>query len=267
MCYAVTSTAPFQSGIGQVDDIAVWSRALGPPEVLRVFTEGIRESDSDLSLFYNFNEGTGGYAQNKGRAGAQYDLVLGRSEVGGPTAYHVANKFGGTDQITFTQPVWALSALAASAPSFVPRCRPMRPAASVAKLQPTGYGGKPFVTLKESASIHFILEYFHPRGMKSTVRISRPPMHGTLEQVICAGAVCNRTLVLSAPFQMSSSAYAFLVRSCDIAIRVRSSRSAMSPRTWWWKRLFDRSIHPKSASRVAMSYFTRSPTAKKHRNP
>ena len=229
MWYAVTSTAPFQSGIGQVDDIAVWSRALGPPEVLRVFTEGIRESDSDLSLLYDFNEGAGGYARNKGRAGAQYDLVLGRSEVGGPTSYHVANKFGGTDQMTFTQPVWALPALAASTSSFVPRCRPMQPAASVAKLlQPTGYGGKPFVTLKESASIHFILEYFHPRGMKSTVRISRPPMHGTLEQVICAGDVCNRTLVRSALFQMSSSAYASLVRSCDTAIQVCYSMSAMS---------------------------------------
>ena len=63
--------------IGQVDDIAVWSRALGPPEALRVFTEGIRESDPDLSLFYDFNEGMGAYARNKGRAGAHYDLVLG----------------------------------------------------------------------------------------------------------------------------------------------------------------------------------------------
>ena len=129
---AVTSTGPLQSGIGQVDDIAVWSRALGPLEVLRVFTEGIRESDSDLSLFYNFNEGTGAYARNRGRAGAQYDLVLGRSEVGGPTAYHVANKFGGSDQIPFTQPVWALPALAESADSFVPRCKLVRPVSAAA---------------------------------------------------------------------------------------------------------------------------------------
>jgi hypothetical protein len=88
-----------------------------------------------LSLFYDFNEGMGAYARNKGRAGAHYDLVLGSrfcSEVGGPTAYHVPNKFGGTDQTPFTEPVWALPALAESADSFVPRCKLVRPVSAAA---------------------------------------------------------------------------------------------------------------------------------------
>ena len=203
------------SGIGQIDDLAIWSRALVNSEVLLVFKEGIRESDSELSLFYDFNEGTGANARNKGRAGGEYDLVLGRSEVGGPTSYEVANKYGGADQVPFTQPVWASDGLPASGDGFDGRCTTKKLSASVGGPQPTGYGGKLFVTLMASASIQFILEYFHPSGMKSYVRITRPPMHGKLEQLLCAGDKCNRTRVVSAPFEMSSSPYASLVRCCD----------------------------------------------------
>jgi hypothetical protein len=199
------------SGIGQVDDLAIWSRSLEPPEILLVFNEGIRESDSDLSLFFDFNEGTGARAKNKGRAGGQYDLVLGRSDVGGPIAYEVANKYGGADQVPFTQPVWASEGLPASRNGFDDSCTTKRLSASVGEPQPTGYGGKPFVTVMESASIQFILEYFHPAGRKSYVRITQPPLHGTLEQVLCASDKCNRTQVVSAPFEMSSSPYASLV--------------------------------------------------------
>jgi hypothetical protein len=211
----VSSPNPLQGGSGQIDDLAVWSRALAPAEVLRVFTEGIHESDSDLALYYDFNEGTGAYARNKGRAGAggQYDLVLGRSDIGGPTDYGVPNKYGGTDRMAFTQPVWALEALPASSPGFDGRC-----VATLlsGKPQPTGYGGQLFITLKESSSIQFILEYFHPAGLQSTVSITRLPMHGMLEQMICIGGNCTRTPIASVPFEISSSAYASLVYSPEV---------------------------------------------------
>ena len=211
---AVMSTNPLQSVIGQIDDLAIWSRALAPPEVFRLFTEGIRESDSDLSLFYDFNEGSGGYAKNKGRAGGKYDLILGRSNViGSPNSYQVANKYGGVDQLPFTQPVWALQAPPTAADGVVAHCK-----APIGNLQPTGYGGKSFVNLKESTSIEFILEYFHPAGRKSNVRISRLPVQGCLEQVVCAGSDCNRTPVVSAPFEMSSSPHASLVSPGDRAL-------------------------------------------------
>jgi hypothetical protein len=198
------------SGIGQLDDLAIWSRALAPFEALRLFTEGIRESDSGLSLFYSFNEGNGAYARNKGRAGGQYDLVLGRSDVGGPTAFEVANRYGGTDKVPFTQPVWTLPA---STDGFDQSCRAEQIGNTASKPQATGYGGKLFVILKESTFVQFILEYFHPAGRKSTVQISRPPMHGRLEQVLCANGECSRSPIASAPFEISSSAYASLVRS------------------------------------------------------
>jgi hypothetical protein len=225
---AVSSTNPLQSGIGQIDDLAIWSRALAPPEVLRVFAEGISES-SDLSLFYDFNEGTGSFAKNKGSAGSKYDLVLGRSDAGGPTAYQAANKYGGFDQFPFTQPVWALRSLPVPAGSYAPvgahgfgthstapddQCKAAQ-LISPGKPQPTGYGGKPFVTLKESAFVQFILEYFHPAGRKSSVSISRPTTHGSLEEVLCASKTCSRTRVVSAPFELSSSPYASLVCCCD----------------------------------------------------
>ena len=114
-------------------------------------------------------------------------------EVGGPTSYEVANKYGGADQVPFTQPVWASDGLPASGDGFDGRCTTKKLSASVGGPQPTGYGGKLFVTLMASASIQFILEYFHPSGMKSYVRITRPPMHGKLEQLLCAGDKCNRT--------------------------------------------------------------------------
>ena len=206
----VFSTNPFQSGIGSIDDLAVWSRALGPHEIPRIFTEGIREG-TGLSLFYDFDEGTGAYARNKGQAGPQYDLVLGRSEVGGPTGYLVANKYGGTTPVPFTPPVWASTALPVATNDD--RCIAAKLSAAV-EPQPNGYGGKQFVALKESASVQFILEYFHPAGRKSNVRISRTPTHGRLEQEICAGGDCNRTTVVSVPFDISLDAYTSLVRCC-----------------------------------------------------
>ena len=235
---AVESTNPLVSGIGQIDDLAIWSRALAPPEVLRVLAEGISESDSNLSLFYDFNEGTGSFARNKGRAGDQYDLVLGRSDAGGPTAYHVANKFGGFDQKPFTQPVWA--ALPVSAGGADNRC-----IALVGKPQPTGFGGKLSVTVKESSFTQFVLEYFHPAGRKANVRISRPPMHGRLEQVLCAGINCSRSLVSSVPFDVSSSAYSSLVRCCDYLASIHSMlptdcQSAAVTGLYAQRRLFQR---------------------------
>jgi hypothetical protein len=184
--------------------------------VLRVFTEGIHQSDADLSLFYDFDEGTGAHARNQGRAGGKYDLVLGRSDVGGPIAYEVANKYGGVELVPFMQPVWSLVESRDLGDGLVDRCvRKQLPPSVASKPQPTGYGGNMFVTLKESSSIRFILEYFHPAGLKSFVRITRPPLHGCLEQVICAGSDCNRTQVASAAVELSSSAYASLVRCCD----------------------------------------------------
>jgi hypothetical protein len=187
-----------------------------------VFNEGIRESEH-LSLYYDFNEGTGTYARNKGRAGglAKYDLVLGSSDVGGPTAYQTANKYGCHGQVPFTQPVWALEAPFADVDG---RCNLPQLSASDAKLQPTGFGGKQFVDVKESAHVPFILEYFHPAGRKSSVRISRLPTHGRLEQETCVADACNRTLVVSAPFDISSSAYASLVSRRD-----RVSAASMFP--------------------------------------
>ena len=222
---AVTSPNPVQSGVGQIDDLAIWSRALAPHEVHSlVFNEGIRESEH-LCLYYDFNEGTGTYARNKGRAGglAKYDLVLGSSDVGGPTAYQTANKYGCNGQVPFTQPVWALEAPFADVDG---RCNLPQLSASDAKLQPTGFGGKQFVDVKESAHVPFILEYFHPAGRKSSVRISRLPTHGRLEQETCVADACNRTLVVSAPFDISSSAYASLVSRRD---RICISAASMFP--------------------------------------
>jgi hypothetical protein len=168
-----------------------------------------------LSLFYDFDEGTGAHARNQGRAGGKYDLVLGRSDAGGPIAYEVANKYGGVDLVPFMQPVWALAGSREPGDGFDARC-----VAAAGKPQPTGYGGKMVVTLKESSSIRFILEYFHPAGRKCTVHITRPPVHGCLEQVMCGGSDCNRTQVASAAFELSSSAYASLVRCCDCVPRL-----------------------------------------------
>jgi hypothetical protein len=86
--------------------------------------------------------------------------------------------------------------------------------ANAGKPQPMGYGGKPFVTLKESSAIQFILEYFHPAGALCFVRITRLPMHGRLQQALNTGNDLNHTLITLAvaPFDMSSDPFASLVR-------------------------------------------------------
>ena len=214
MLSAVTSTNPLQGGIGQIDDLAVWSRALPSDEMFRTYTGGVEASSKDLSLFYDFNEGMGTTARNKGQAGPKYDLTLGRSTGGcgdGPTSFGNANKFGGFDEYPFTPPQWAHAD---------------RDLSVGATPRPAGYGpgynltlDKPFtIELKEGSSIPFILEYVHPSGRKSGVRILRLPKHGSLMQAVgmstLAGALTPRTTtaVLTAPYDVSPDPYSWLVR-------------------------------------------------------
>ncbi len=110
----VSTPQPDQGGIGQIDELAVWSRALNESEVARAFAIRVDPSDPDLSLLYNFDEGIGNLARNLGRAGAYYDLVLGGPpdvNASGlrPFKYGVENKCGGLDLVKFTAPTWSRS--------------------------------------------------------------------------------------------------------------------------------------------------------------
>ena len=233
----VTSTNPLQGGIGQIDDLAVWSRALPPDEVFRTHSDGVEASSKDLSLFYNFNEGVGPTARNKGQAGPKYDLALGRATGGcggGPISFGSANKLGGFDEYPFTPPQWASA----------------DPELSVAATpRPAGFGpgynqtlDKPFtIELKEGSPISFILEYVHPTGRKSGVRITRLPTHGSLTQAQAVGTETNTEAILTAPYDVSPDPYSWLVR--------RSSRVAAIRALCWLTRVLDSScattgLHP-----------------------
>jgi hypothetical protein len=212
----VSATNPTATGIGQIDDFAVWARALTADEVLRAFTVGIDPSaavglSTSLSLFYNFDEGTGNIAKNQGRAGSAYDLILGPSEVGGPTSYGVENKYGGVDQIKLTRPTWAVSTVRAIVAEASRSCDVPPNRDLGVKPIPTGFGGSMFVSLKEGVSCSFILEAFHPAGLKSCVRIHELPAHGKLTQKVASRL--NTTAVSSTPFEVSTDAYTELVRS------------------------------------------------------
>ena len=171
-------------------------------------------SSKDLSLFYDFNEGMGPTARNKGQAGPKYDLALGRSiggRGGGPMSFGSANKLGGFDEYPFTPPQWAQA----------------DPKLSIAATpRPAGYGtgynqtfDKPFtLELKEGSPISFILEYVHPSGRKSGVRITRLPKHGLLTQAVGISTVAgiltsrNTAAILTAPYDALPDPYSWLVR-------------------------------------------------------
>jgi hypothetical protein len=216
---AVSAPNPLQGGIGQIDDLAVWARALTADDLLQVYTVGIDPSvatglGAALSLFYNFDEGSGGIAKNQGRAGSAYDLVLGQSEVGGPTSYGVDNKYGGVDQIKLTTPTWGISTARTIVTEASRTCDVAPQRDVVGKPVPTGFGGRMFVSLKEGESCSFILESFHPAGLKSCVRIHALPAHGKLVQKVAAEL--NSTAISSTPFEVSADAYTSLV-CCSIA--------------------------------------------------
>jgi hypothetical protein len=218
--FAVSSPNILQSGIGQTDDLAVWSRALGADEVLSAYTDGIDTSSVGLSLYYDFNEGRGDVARNKGSAGSKYDLVLGRSDNGGPSAIGVPNKYGGQDQVMFTAPVWSLST-AQGIPSDDSRaCASAEPrstrnnTAATRNDTPviaTGFGGNTFLYVTEGSSVSFILEYFHPAGRKCCVRIKKLPMRGRLVQHIKEGQRDEEFEIESLPFAASADVFASLV--------------------------------------------------------
>lgn len=69
---------------GELDDLGYYARALTPAEIAAIATTSQADTDgagadSDLVLFWDFNDGpNGGVVPNKGTAGTDYDLLLGQ---------------------------------------------------------------------------------------------------------------------------------------------------------------------------------------------
>jgi hypothetical protein len=213
--FAVSSPNILQSGIGQIDDLAVWSRALDPDEVLRTYTNGIDPDTAGLSLYYDFNEGRGQIARNRGSAGNKYDLVLGRSDSGGPESFGVPNKYGGQDQIKFTAPVWSLATAQGLASDEARACTSAESGSTTRNrtaVIATGFSGSMFLYVTEGSAVSFILEYFHPAGLKCCVRIKKLPVRGRLVQRTKVGHEDEEVEIGSLPFAASSDAFASLVK-------------------------------------------------------
>ena len=199
----------------------MWSRALDPDEVLRAYTDGIDPNSAGLSLYYDFNEGHGQVARNKGTAGNikgtaanKYDLVLGRSDSSGQESFGVPNKYGGQDQVKITAPVWSRATAQGNASDDARACASAEPGSTTwngTGVIATGFGGNMFLYATEGSSVSFILEYFHPAGLKCCVRIKKLPMRGRLVQRMKEGPADKEVEIGSLPFAASSDAFASLV--------------------------------------------------------
>ena len=194
--------------------------------MLHAYTDGIDPTSAGLSLYYDFNEGRGQVAKNGGSAGNKYDLVLGRSDSGGPTSIGVPNKFGGQDQIQFTAPVWSLSPTQGNVSDDGRTCALAEPGSTIRNstaVISTGFGGKMFLFVTEGSSASFILEYFHPTGLKCCVRIKKLPTWGRLVQRMRVGQKDEESEIESLPFTVSSDALASLVTCHSAHFDVRES--------------------------------------------
>jgi hypothetical protein len=69
------------------------------------------------------------------------------------------------------------------------------------------------VFVKEGEATSFILEYFHPAGIKSCTRITKLPKHGRLVQKLSTAD--HVVPITSVPFDCSSHAFAMLVTASD----------------------------------------------------
>ncbi len=182
--------------------------------MLCAYTDGVDPTSVGLSLFYDFNEGRGQVARNQGSAGNKYDLELGRSDSGGPSSIGIPNKYGGQDQVHFTAPVWSLSTAQANATDDSRTCALAEPSSTIRNntaVVATGFGGKMILYVTEGSSASFILEYFHPAGLKCCVRIMKLPTWGRLVQRIKVGRRDEDLEIASLPFAASSDAFASLV--------------------------------------------------------
>ena len=67
---------------GEVDDIGIYAAVLTQTEIQALATTSQADgatSDPNLILFWDFNDGpNGGVVPNKGSAGSNYDLLMGR---------------------------------------------------------------------------------------------------------------------------------------------------------------------------------------------
>ena len=71
---------------GELDDVGIYAKVLSQTEIrdMASQTDGASQadgaaSDPDLILFWDFNDGpNGGVVPNKGRAGTNYDLLMGQ---------------------------------------------------------------------------------------------------------------------------------------------------------------------------------------------
>ena len=194
--------------------------------MLRAYTDGIDPTSAGLSLYYDFNEGRGQIAKNGGSAGNKYDLVLGRSDSGGPTSIGVPNRYGGQDQVQFTAPVWSLSTAQGNAGDDGRTCALADPGSTIRNstaVIATGFGGKMFLHVTEDSSASFILEYFHTAGLKCCVRIKTLPTRGRLVQRMRVGQKDEESEIESLPFTVSSDALASLVTCHSAHFDVRES--------------------------------------------
>ena len=159
---------------GQIDDLAVWSRALKPTELRSVMKDGIKR-DAALSLWYDFDEGKGSRVRNYGNSGAKFDLMLGQANKL-VQSYGIANAFGGTDSIPFTSPTWSSTPVKTC--TFFPASQAT--SRDVGAPTATGFLSKPFMQVQEDKSATFVLQYSHPLGVKSCVSITRLPQQGSI---------------------------------------------------------------------------------------
>ena len=194
----------------------MWSRALNESEVDRAFSDRIDVTDTRLSLFYNFDEGLGSIAKNSGRAGANYDLILGAPPGGQrPTSYEVDNKYGGVDNVMFTAPTWSQSTAKRGSQGvsvLQEGCGSLQNGRSLPVGAPRLTATAKTVFVKEGMPASFILEYFHSVGRKSCLHIKRLPKHGKLVQTWSTAKPDHVLPITIVPFNCSSHAYAMLVR-------------------------------------------------------
>jgi hypothetical protein len=151
-----------KSFIGGIDNLAVHNVSLDESGVQAFLALSDPTTSPNLALFYDFDEGAGSVASNKGLAGSDYDIRLGRSAYGDTSVpVAAADQCSTMTDTPLTSPTWSVKS--PSTPS-----------------QPTLTAVEDEVEVVENKQFSFSLEGFSSTGSRVLARIVKPPKHATV---------------------------------------------------------------------------------------